>query len=140
VLALPLSAAWWFSRRRTPDDALGLLALLFLVRCLLDPVDNAYYHVPFLLSLMAWEGLARRGVPLVSILTSATVYYAIYKAGWTDDLALRNAFYLAATMPVAGWLAVRLYVPRRAARRSVARPPLGSAGPVPATARPSRYI
>ena len=34
ALALPLSAAWWFSPRRTPDDALALLALLFLVRCL----------------------------------------------------------------------------------------------------------
>jgi hypothetical protein len=137
ALALPLSAAWWFSRRRTPDDVLGLLALLFLLRCLLDPVDNAYYHVPFLLSLIAWEGLVRRGLPLVSILSSATIYYTIYKAGWTDDLALRNALYLAATMPVAAWLAVRLYVPRRASRRSVARPALGSSGPLPAAAGPS---
>ena len=98
---MPLSLAWWFSRRRTPDDALGLLALLFLLRCLLDPVDNAYYHVPFLLSLTAWEGLVRRGPPLVSILSSVTIYYAINKAGWTDDLVLRNALYLAATLPVA---------------------------------------
>ena len=56
ALALPLSAAWWFSRRRTPDDVLALLALLFLLRCLLDPVDNAYYHVPFLLSLTGMGG------------------------------------------------------------------------------------
>jgi hypothetical protein len=138
ALALPLSAAWWFSPRRTPDDVLGLLALLFLVRCLLDPVDNAYHHVPFLLSLAAWEGLVRRGLPLVSILTSATIYSAMYKAGWSDDLGLGNGFYLAATLPVAAWLAVRLYVPRRAARRSVARPPLASAGPFPATPGPSR--
>ena len=136
--ALPLSRAWWFSRRRTPDDVLGLLALLFLLRCLLDPVDNAYYHVPFLLSLMAWEGLVRRGLPLVSILSSATIYYAINKAGWTDDLALRNALYLAATLPVAASLAVRLYVPRRASRRSVSRRALGSADPLSAGAGPSR--
>ncbi|MGH2979876.1 MAG: glycosyltransferase 87 family protein [Solirubrobacterales bacterium] len=130
ALALPLTAAWWFSRRRTPDDALALLALLFLLRSLLDPVNNVYYHVPFLLSLTAWEGLARRGPPLVSMLCSATIYYALYKAGWADELALRNALYLAATVPPAVWLAVRLYVPRRAARPGVARRQL----PAPGTA------
>jgi hypothetical protein len=128
VLALPLTAAWWFSRRRTPDDALALLALLFLLRCLLDPVDNAYYHVPFLLSLTAWEGLVRRGLPLVSMLCCATIYYTLYKAGWTDDLALRNALYLAATLPAVAWLAARLYVPRRAAGSRVTRPPLAAPG------------
>jgi hypothetical protein len=116
VLALPLTAAWWFSRRRTPDDALALLALLFLLRSLLDPVNNAYYHVPFLLSLTAWEGLVRRGLPLVSMLCSATIYYTLYKAGWTGDLALQNALYLAATLPAAAWLTVTLYAPRRASR------------------------
>ena len=55
----------------------------------------------------------RRGLPLVSILSSVTIYCAIHTVGGTDDLALRNALYLAVTMPVAGWLAVRLYVPRR---------------------------
>lgn len=130
ALALALSAAWWFSPRRTPDDALGLLALVFLVTCLLDPVDHAYLHVPFLLSLMAWEGLVRRGLPVVSILSSLTIYYATYKAGG-------NGFYLAATLPVAAWLAFRLYVPRRVRRRSIARP-LASTGPHPAPAGPSR--
>ena len=72
-----MSAAWWFSPRPTPDDALALLALLFLVRCLVDPVDNASHYVPFLLSLLAWEGLVRRRLPLVSILTSATIPVAI---------------------------------------------------------------
>jgi len=124
LIAAPLTAAWWLSRRRTPDDALALLALLFLLRSLLDPVNNAYYHVPFLLSLTAWEGLVRRGPPVVSMLCSVTVYYTIYKAGWTDDIAVRNALYLAATLPAGVWLAVRLYVPRRAARSRIARPAL----------------
>jgi hypothetical protein len=123
ALVLALSAAWWFSPRRTPDDALALLALLFLVRCVVDPVDNASHHVPFLLSLLAWEGLVRRRLPLVSILTSATIYFAI-----------GNDFYLAAILPVATWLALTLYLPRR----TVARSPLASSGPFPATAGPSR--
>ena len=124
LIAVPLTAAWWFSRRRTPDDALALLALLFLLRSLLDPVNNAYYHVPFLLSLAAWEAIARRGPPVVSMLSSVTIYYAIYKAGWTDDIALRNAIYLAATLPAGAWIAVRLYAPRRASRMRLPRRPV----------------
>ena len=113
LLAIPFTALWWRSRRRTPDDALALLALLFLLRCLLDPVDNAYYHVPFLLALVAWEGLTRHGPPVVSLLSAAAIYYTIYKAGWTEDVAARNALYLLSTVPVALWLAVRLYLPSR---------------------------
>ena len=116
---------------------LALLALLFLLRCLLDPVDNAYYHVPFLLSLMAWEGLVRRGLPLVSILSSVTIYYAIYKAGWTDDLALRNASTWRPRCPWRrGW---RSGSTCRGAPRAGASP--GGAGigrPAPAAAGPSR--
>ena len=88
LLAVPLTLLWWRSPRRTPDDVLALLALLFLMRSLLDPVNNAYYHVPFLLALIAWEGLTRRGPPLLSLVSSATIYYTIYKAGWTDDVAV----------------------------------------------------
>jgi hypothetical protein len=127
-IAVPLSAAWWLSRRRAPDDALALLALLFLLRSLLDPVDNAYYHVPFLLALTAWEGAVRRALPLAAILCSATIYYALYKAGWTEDLALRNALYLAATLPAAAFLCARLYVPRRARRRRSTPPRVATAG------------
>ena len=121
LLAAPLTALWWTSRRRFPDDALALLALLFLLRCLLDPVNNAYYHVPFLLSLVAWEGLTRRGAPVVSLLCGAAIYYTIYKAGWTDDIAARNGLYLLATLPAGVWLAARLYVPSRRLHSRAAR-------------------
>jgi hypothetical protein len=62
------------------------------------------------------------------MLCSATTYYAMYKAGWAGDLAVRNALYLAATLPAGAWLAVRLYVPRRAPRPGVSRPPLAAPG------------
>jgi hypothetical protein len=79
----------------------------------------------------------RRGLPLVSILCSATIYYTLYKAGWVDDLALRNALYLAATLPAAAWLTVRLYTPRPAPRTGVTRTPRTAPGRVPAPAGPS---
>ena len=124
VLAVPLTLLWWRSRRRTPDDLPVTLAPLFLLRCLLDPVNNAYYHVPFLLSLVAWEGATRRGPPVGSLLSAAAIYYTIYKAGWTDDVAARNALYLLSTVPVAVWLAVRLYAPSPVLRRRAWPAPL----------------
>ena len=133
LIAVPLTALWFFSRRRTPDDVLALLALLFLLRSLLDPVNNAYYHVPFLLSLVAWEGLTRRGPPVVSVLSAAAIYYTIYKAGWTDDIAARNAMYLLSTLPVGLWLTARLYFPSLSTRARPARAWPYPAGRVPAS-------
>jgi hypothetical protein len=77
--------------------------------------------VPFLLSLTAWEGLTRRGAPLVSLLSAASIYYTIYKAGWSDDVAVRNALYLLATLPVAAWLTARLYGPATTGRLRATR-------------------
>lgn len=95
LAAIPLTALWRCSPRRTPDDVLGLLALLFLTRGLLDPVNEAYDFVPFLLALIAWEGLTRRGLPFASLLSSAAILNPLL------------------TVPVGVWLAVRLYVPSR---------------------------
>ena len=63
LLVVPLSLLW---RRRHGDaggsvDVLLLLALLFLCRCVLDPANNVYYHLPFVIALLAWEALAARG-------------------------------------------------------------------------------
>jgi glycosyl transferase family 87 len=100
ALAIPLTAAALLIRRRfRVEDVFALLALLFLLRCLLDPVDNAYYHVPFVLSLAFWEGLAWRRAPLLAMLASLAIYFAIYKAHMFHALELRNAVYLLATVP-----------------------------------------
>jgi hypothetical protein len=48
--------------------------------------------------------------------------------GWIDDLAIRTTLYLVATLPVAAWLAIRLYVPRRATSRAASRRPLAAPG------------
>ena len=37
------------------QDALALLTLLLLLRCLLDTWDTSYYPLPFILALLAWE-------------------------------------------------------------------------------------
>ncbi len=59
--AAALACAAFALRRsgRGPDDVLGLLALVFALRCVLDPWNLVYYHLPLALSLLAWE--VRRG-------------------------------------------------------------------------------
>jgi hypothetical protein len=102
LLAIPLTAAALLVRRRLGiEDVFALLALLFLLRCLLDPVDNAYYHVPFLMALAFWEGLTWKRAPLVTLLASVAVYWAIYKAHMFHTNDLRNAVYLVTTVPFA---------------------------------------
>ena len=87
------------------------------VRLLDEAAADLDAHEAVTAALVAWEGLTRRGAPIISLATAAAVYYAIYKAGWTDDVAARNAIYLLATVPVGLWLAARLYLPSRARRR-----------------------
>ena len=53
------------------DGVLPLLALLFLIRCVFDPVDNFYYHLPLLLTLLAWDLQARRTLPWASLAATA---------------------------------------------------------------------
>jgi hypothetical protein len=86
MAAGPLTVLWLRSPRRTPDDVLALLALACLV-------GGAF--VPFLLALVAWEGLTRRGLPLASLLSAAAILNPLL------------------AVPLGMWLAVRLYVPPR---------------------------
>jgi len=75
VIVLSVVLAWLWSRRpRAPGDAslLLLLALIFLLRCILDPNNFSYYHLPFLASLLAYEGISRRGIPWAAI-TAAVI-------------------------------------------------------------------
>jgi len=74
ALALPLTLGAWLSLRharreapRAEHAALALLALVLLERCMLDPWDNVYYPLPFLLALLAWEAIARRRPALLAL-------------------------------------------------------------------------
>lgn len=72
---LPLAAAaaiGWRYRRigadRDPANAIGVLALLMLLRCTLDPdLTTNYYLLPTLMALLAWEALTRPTRPFGSV-------------------------------------------------------------------------
>jgi len=95
LASVPLTALWWSSRRRTPDDVLALVGLLLLLRAALEPGTDMYLYAPFLLSLVAWEGLTRRGMPVVSLVSAAA-------------LATQ---YVPAMLVLGAWVAVRLFAP-----------------------------
>jgi hypothetical protein len=118
LAALPLSALLWLRRDRRPDDALLLLALLFLLRCLLDNWSNDYYHVPFFLSLLAWETQRRPGVPHLSLAVAILLGISFWPAqtqvfgGSADAAPLLFAGYVAWAVPLAAGLALTLYRPQ----------------------------
>ncbi|MEX2196466.1 MAG: hypothetical protein WD844_14370 [Thermoleophilaceae bacterium] len=112
LLALPLTALWRRRRAKLPPESLlALLALLFLLRCLLDPVNNEYYHVPFLVALASWEALARRGLPVLTVLATAALWLVFRRVATPDGDLLNWAAYMTATLPLAAVLAGCAYAP-----------------------------
>jgi Glycosyltransferase family 87 len=117
LVALPLSGLLWLRADRRPDDALLLLALLLLLRCMLDNWDNDYYHAPFFASLLAWETVRRPGVPLLSLAVAVLLGLSFWPeqtrvfADSADAAPLLFAGYMAWTLPLAAGLALLLYRP-----------------------------
>jgi hypothetical protein len=114
VLPLALLARKGARPRRHPidrDSALTLLALLFLLRCVLDPMTVGYYHVPLLVALLALESLQRRGVPILTLISSAVLYVLVADMHWALEPGKVATIYLAWALPLCAYLAARLYAP-----------------------------
>jgi uncharacterized membrane protein len=86
------------------EDALPLLVLLFLIRCVFDPVDNYYYHLPLLMALLAWDVQLRRRLPYATL--AATVSLIVTNSFIAGTPA--SAFYFAWTAALAVVLVVVL--------------------------------
>ncbi len=69
IVAVAIGWRYWrVDARHDSCDAVGVLALLLLLRCTLDPSFSSYYVVPFLIALLTWEVLVRPGLPVGSLL------------------------------------------------------------------------
>lgn len=95
AFALPLAMAFRRGRLVLPGaEAMALLALLALLRCALDPVDNLYYHAPLLLALIGWDALDPHRLPLRSLAAAA---FALLFWDWSlelPDFSAYNVVYL----------------------------------------------
>jgi hypothetical protein len=105
-----LSGLFWLRRRSFGvGDALTLLALVMLVRCMLDPLAISYHHLPFYVALAAAEVVRSRRLPLLTLGTAGVLLL-------TSELAstpnLLNAVYLAWTVPLVLYLGLTLFAPR----------------------------
>jgi len=88
------------SDRAATDAALALLALLLLLRCMLDPSDHVYYHVPFVLALLAWESRVSR-LPVRALLATGLLWLIFHTLSGIADLSVQYAAYLLVTVPLA---------------------------------------
>ncbi len=130
LVGAAFAGALWASVRSTRlsvQRALLALALVLLARCLLDTWDTLYYPLPFLLALLAWESGSDAGrPPLAALLASAMVWFGFH---WLPEHAspdVQSLVFLAWTLPLACWLAVRLF----------AKPAPAPAHPLPAAPEP----
>jgi hypothetical protein len=101
-------------RRMSATDPLLCLAFVLLLRCVLDPFDNAYYHLPFLYAFLAWESLTVRGVPVVALFVSFAFMLQTSLADMLTSIPSYTTHcivYLLWSLPLLGFMAVHLYSP-----------------------------
>lgn len=135
---------------RSATDVLGLLALLFLLRCVLDTWDTSYYMLPCVLALLAWESIGaplpstprNRRLPLLAASCTALSWLSFQWLPLHAGADIQSAVFLAWTLPLAAALGVRLYAPQSAelllgrAARAFGRG--GTVGEIPAAEGPLR--
>jgi hypothetical protein len=111
VAAVLAVALWSRSRGRAlgARQALLALALLLLLRCLLDTWDEAYYPLPFVLALLAWETTSDTPrPPLLALASSALVWFSFRWLELRATPDVQAAVFLAWSLPLAAWLGMRL--------------------------------
>jgi len=114
--------------RRGPwEDGLLLLALVLLLRCVLDPWNISYYAIPFLLALVTWELHAERRPPVIALTATLLCWLTLVWLTTRVSPDVQALAYLAWSVPLAGLLGARLLGVR-----------LGSAGAVAPAAAASR--
>jgi hypothetical protein len=85
------TGTWWWlcvrgaRERPRPEAALLMLALVFFLRAVLDPWDNNYYFVPFMLALMTYED-GTVGFPKLSWMFAVMLVIVVPPAGLLNSL------------------------------------------------------
>jgi hypothetical protein len=116
LVGLAIAIALWLRGGRgaalNEQQALLALALALLARCLLDTWDTAYYTLPFIFALLAWEaGEPARYPPLLAFAASALVWLCCSWLPLHASADAQSACFLAWSLPLAAWLSMRLFAP-----------------------------
>jgi len=126
ALMVPLSLAWARVQRRAKprfggEQLLLLLALLLLLRCVLDPWNAVYYELPFLLALLCWEVLCRpERLPVLALGATLANWVTFEVAPTALSPDMQCVFFLAWSLPLVAWLSREAFLPRPV-RREVGR-------------------
>ncbi len=115
AIGLGLAAALWLQRRRGhravgERSAMLLLALVLLLRCMLDTWNTGYYMLPFAIALLAWEVRGASRPPMLVLMSTILPWLGLQELsarGITPDA--QAALFLAWTLPLAAWLGLRLF-------------------------------
>ncbi len=126
LAGLTVSAAVWrhdrAAGRTSTRQALLALALIMLLRCVLDTWDTGYYLLPFLPALLAWE--VRGPIERPPLLALASTVLAWLSFQWlpSHDVSpdIQAALFLAWSLGIALFLGERLLAPARAGTAAAA--------------------
>jgi hypothetical protein len=123
--AFPL--VWARRQRPAQVDILAVLALVFLWRCVADPWNHEYYHLPFLVSLACWEVLVRGRMPVLTGVSSAILWVVFARIAQPGAAVTADIVYLIWAFAVTAALVAGM-----SGRRVALRP-----APAPAGLRPA---
>ena len=134
LLVVPATLMWCrrHGTKAASPDVLLLLALLFLARCVLDVANNGYYHLPFLMALVAWEALQRERPPVLTLVASGLVWLTVVELNYRISPDAQCAAYLAWTLPALAALAYATFRSPYAIRRSASTATSATSAPAAA--------
>jgi hypothetical protein len=127
AMLVALSVVWMHGRRTRVIgggiDALALLALAGLARCVCDPDPLQYYFLDLLLPLAAWESVTLKRFPVVTgLATGAAALLASGRAAFLAGASLHppalvNALTISAALALGFYLARRAFLPSETSAR-----------------------
>jgi hypothetical protein len=109
IVLIPVAAALALAPfgERTLERCLALLALAFLLRCLMDPSDHFYYHLPFVVALVAYESRTR-SAPVLALLATGLLWVVFHTVSGAASLNVQFLAYLAVALPLTAALVAEL--------------------------------
>lgn len=96
-------------RRPTLDQALSLLALLLLLRCVLDPWNNLYYQLPLLVAIYCRDALCARALPLASLFATVTCWAIFWHFAGAGRTTSTYVLYMAWAAALGTWLVIQAF-------------------------------